>query len=95
MKDAPSFFLPDEWRAALQPRTQPLLLHQGYPLTFTQTLRDLPTNSKRRFSEHKTGPLQWQLNDTALRVTLKKAFLDPPQAAQFQQGLLRLLEELN
>lgn len=92
---APSFFLPDEWRAALQPRTRPLFLNRGYPFTLTQNIRDLPGDRKHRYSEQTTGPLQWRLDGSSLHVTLEKALLDPQQAAEFQQSLLRLLEELN
>ena len=59
---APPFFLPAEWSEALQPRTRPLFLNQGYPLTLRQTARiPAPEAPLPPGSGSGPGPLEWKI----------------------------------
>jgi hypothetical protein len=101
------FVLPAEWREALQPRTQPLFLNAGFPVSLVQTARrrwaaDSGAAGLPPSGECASGPLQWRLTwrregDSVvgeLRVEVPVAVLDQAATARFQRELARLYATL-
>jgi hypothetical protein len=85
----------------LQPRTQPLLLNDGFPVSLRETVRlHVPAGKPilPESAEETSGPLRWRLawkqDGEAivgeLNVSLPAASLDPAGAAKFQAQLIRL-----
>ncbi len=96
------FVLPAEWKYALQPRTRPLTLNQGYPLAFTQIIQLPPRAVPPAASSEKNGPLEWRLTwektDTALtgrlEINLRQPELASEALEQFRAELRRLYTAL-
>ena len=102
------FWIPKEWEAALQPRTTPLLINQGYPLQLDQTIViTLPaktgTVSLPARQENRLSPLPWTVEWTqagdgkvraALKLELARGELSIAEVPEFQRQLTRLLTAL-
>ncbi|MBM3882785.1 MAG: DUF3857 domain-containing protein [Verrucomicrobia bacterium] len=103
------FWLPLEWELALQPRTTPVLLNQGYPLTLEEEIEMQLTADAERVRvpapvENRNPPLRWSVtwsssaeNRWRARLTaeLVQAELSGDDLAQLQRQLRELWQRLS
>ncbi len=86
------FVLPREWALALQPRTRAVLLNEGYPLVFVQTVRGAEARSNG--ASGLGGPLEWELTWKdgvgRLEVRLRQAEFGGEKLEAFRRTLLGL-----
>ena len=102
------FWLPEEWDLALHPRTMPLFLNAGYPLTLDEEIEiQLPSRAEQirlpAVKENSHGPLVWKIEWTSagegrvrarLRVELPRGQLAGQEVLELQNQLRECLPAL-